>query len=219
MFIFSMSDGNAHLRNRWFYVWFWKQSSVWDPSPHFHMSHNKMQSPRSTQWAGNSSCWVNLQPIVIPFAAMLVAPKRFLSGRALQLMLQGYGEICRDSGPWISLCLFNSWLLFIHLLGYFFFFNNANVRREVPCFRFLLRIPREENMWWIFHDCIFNLHTGKLRRKFALQTIAGNKPPTYRDNKTSKGLWNMLAHAYMFKSAQKWKNWEHKTQVLFQLEY
>lgn len=121
MFIFSMSDGNAHLRNRWFYVWFWKQSSVWDPSPHFHMSHNKMQSPRSTQWAGNSSCWVNLQPIVIPFAAMLVAPKRFLSGRALQLMLQGYGEICRDSGPWISLCLFNSWLLFIHLLGYFFF--------------------------------------------------------------------------------------------------
>lgn len=69
-----------------------------------------------------------------------------------------------------------------------FFFNNANVRREIPCFRFLLRIPREENMWWIFHDCIFNLHAGKLRRKFALQTIAGNKPPTHRDNKTSKGL-------------------------------
>lgn len=53
---------------------------------------------------------------------------------------------------------------------------------------FLLQKSRKENMWQIFHDCIFNLHMGKLRGKFALQTIAGNKPPTYRDNKTSKGL-------------------------------
>lgn len=58
-----------------------------------------MQSTRSAQWAENGRCRVNLQPIVIPVAAMLVVLKRFLTGQALWLMLQGYGKISRDSGP------------------------------------------------------------------------------------------------------------------------
>lgn len=77
------------------------------------MRHNKVQSTTSAQGAENSRRCDNLQPIVNTFAAMPVAPKRFLTEQALRLMLEGYGEISKDSGPGSSLCLFNSQLLFI----------------------------------------------------------------------------------------------------------
>lgn len=57
---------------------------------------------------------------MIPFAAMLVAPTRFLSGQASQLILQGCGEISRDSGPGISLCLFNIKIATYLFVGFFF---------------------------------------------------------------------------------------------------
>lgn len=77
------------------------------------MRHNKVQSTRGAQWAKTSRRCDNLQPIMNTSAAMPVAPKRFLTEQALRLMLEGYGEVSKDSGPVSSLCLFNSQLLFI----------------------------------------------------------------------------------------------------------
>lgn len=77
--------------------------------------------------------------------------------------------------------------------------------------------PGKKNVWGLFHDCIFNLHIGKLRGKFTFQTIAGTKPPIYRDNETSKGLWNMLAHVCVyiyFKSAQNEEIWNTQSSFL-----